>query len=53
MSQKNGWNRMLRPLYWEGGPPTDIADRFNASFPHLMGIELNRRMVQVIAEDDK
>ncbi|KAJ7292438.1 hypothetical protein C8J57DRAFT_1265861 [Mycena rebaudengoi] len=53
MSQKNGWNRMLRPLYWEGGPPTEIADRFNASFPHLMGIELNRRMVQVIAEDDK
>lgn len=40
-------------LYSEDGPPTDIADRLAASFPHLMGIELGRRSAERIAELDK
>ncbi|KAF7300095.1 Flavin-containing monooxygenase [Mycena kentingensis (nom. inval.)] len=53
LSTKNGWNRIMNPIYWEGGPPSDVADRLNASFPHFMAVELNRRLVEVIAEDDK
>jgi hypothetical protein len=40
-------------LYCENGPPTDIADRINASFPHFMGIELGQRSTARIAELDK
>jgi len=40
-------------LYEENGPPTDIADRINASFPHWMAMELNRRKTQTISELDK
>ena len=40
-------------LYSEDGPPTDIADRLGASFPHFMSIELGRRSAEQIAELDK
>jgi len=40
-------------LYEENGPPTDIADRLSASFPHWMAVELNRRKTQTIFELDK
>ncbi|KAF7323963.1 Flavin-containing monooxygenase [Mycena kentingensis (nom. inval.)] len=53
MSTKNGWNHIMRPLYWEGGPPSDVADRLVASFPRFMAVDLNRRQAQLIAEDDK
>ncbi|KAF7368295.1 Flavin-containing monooxygenase [Mycena venus] len=53
LSTKNGWARIMRPVYWEGGPPTELADRLNASFPHLMSIQLNQRLAKIIAEDDK
>nr|GAT42717.1 flavin-containing monooxygenase [Mycena chlorophos] len=53
LSTKNGWNRIMRPIYWEGGPPSHIADILSASFPHFAAVELNRRLVKVIAEDDK
>ncbi|KAJ7648037.1 hypothetical protein FB45DRAFT_895095, partial [Roridomyces roridus] len=53
MTTKNGWPRIMNPVYWEGGPPTDLADRLSASFPHFMGIELKRRQTRAIAEDDK
>jgi hypothetical protein len=52
-STQKGWARIMRPTYWEGGPPTDVADRLNASFPHFMAVPLNQRQAQVIAEDDK
>ncbi|KAJ7056408.1 hypothetical protein C8F01DRAFT_1156140 [Mycena amicta] len=53
ISQKTLAQHMMRPIYWEGGPPTDIADRLAASFPHLMGIELNRRRTSALAGADK
>ncbi|KAF7378261.1 Flavin-containing monooxygenase [Mycena sanguinolenta] len=53
LTAKNGLARIMKPIYWEGGPPTEVADRLNASFPHLMSISLNQRQARVIAEDDK
>ncbi|KAJ7168902.1 hypothetical protein C8R46DRAFT_1163015 [Mycena filopes] len=53
MSTKNGWNRIMGGVYCEGGPPTELADRLTASFPHLMSIGLNQRQALKIAEDDK
>ncbi|KAJ6595193.1 hypothetical protein DFH09DRAFT_906286 [Mycena vulgaris] len=53
MSTENGWKHMMRGTYWEGAPPTDISDRVNASFPHLMNIELGQRLTRKIAEDDE
>ncbi|KAJ7676551.1 hypothetical protein DFH06DRAFT_1168458 [Mycena polygramma] len=53
LSTKHGWNRIMRPTYWEGGPPVEVADRLTASFPHLMAVGLNQRQAVVIAEDDK
>ncbi|KAF8345497.1 hypothetical protein F5887DRAFT_1158732 [Amanita rubescens] len=40
-------------LYCEDGPPTDIADRLSASFPHFMNIELARRSTARVAELDR
>ncbi|KAJ6566754.1 hypothetical protein B0H19DRAFT_1138526 [Mycena capillaripes] len=53
LSTLHGWARIMRPAYWEGGPPVELADRFTASFPHLMAIGLNQRQAKVIAEDDR
>jgi len=53
MTTKNGWGVLFAGLYSEGGPPTDIADRLSASFPHFMSIELGRRSADRIAELDK
>ncbi|KAJ7761821.1 hypothetical protein B0H16DRAFT_539958 [Mycena metata] len=53
MTTKNGWKHIMGGVYWEGGLPTDLADRFTASFPHLMAIGLNQRQVHKIADDDK
>ncbi|KAJ7636281.1 hypothetical protein FB45DRAFT_1055746 [Roridomyces roridus] len=50
---KKGWKHMVGDTYWEGGPPTDVADRITASYPHYMAIELSRRRAKLIAEDDK
>ncbi|KAH7918208.1 FAD/NAD(P)-binding domain-containing protein [Leucogyrophana mollusca] len=53
MSVKEGVPRLMAPLYWEGGPPTDIADRINASFPnHLMKL-MHQRTTRDTAEADK
>ncbi|KAF8196444.1 hypothetical protein BJ912DRAFT_955187 [Pholiota molesta] len=53
MSTKNGWEVLFKGAYWEGAPPVEDVDRFNASFPHFMAIELNRRRVAHVAELDK
>ncbi|KAJ7624512.1 hypothetical protein FB45DRAFT_1086278 [Roridomyces roridus] len=50
---KRGWKHMVRDTYWEGGPPTEVADRITASFPHYMAVGLNQLRTKVIAEDDK
>ncbi|EIW83191.1 FAD/NAD(P)-binding domain-containing protein [Coniophora puteana RWD-64-598 SS2] len=52
MSTKEGMPRLLS-IFWENGPPTDIADRINASFPnHLMKL-VHKRVTKEIAEADK
>ncbi|KAF5347990.1 hypothetical protein D9756_010150 [Leucocoprinus leucothites] len=53
MSVKNGWDVLFKGLYEETGPPSDIADRLNASFPHFMLTEISQRKVKEIAELDK
>ncbi|TCD66290.1 hypothetical protein EIP91_001581 [Steccherinum ochraceum] len=35
MSIKNGMTKHMQSLYWEGGPPTDVADHLNNSVPIL------------------
>lgn len=47
------WAIIITGAYWEGAPPVEDVDRFNASFPHYMAIELNRRRVAYVAELDK
>ncbi|KAF8629326.1 hypothetical protein AX15_003509 [Amanita polypyramis BW_CC] len=53
MSTKNGWDVLFTGLYSENAPPTDIADRLTASFPHFMGLGLAQRSAKRIAELDK
>ncbi|EGO00127.1 hypothetical protein SERLA73DRAFT_107112 [Serpula lacrymans var. lacrymans S7.3] len=52
MTTKEGCPRLF-PLYWEGSPPTDIADRINASYPNHLLKFLHQRAVRDIAEADK
>ena len=47
------YNISASDLYCEDGPPTDIADRLNASFPHFMNIELAGRSTAQIAGLDR
>ncbi|KAJ6628886.1 FAD/NAD-binding domain-containing protein [Mycena sp. CBHHK59/15] len=34
MTVKNGWRVLMDGVYSENAPPTDVADRLNASFPN-------------------
>ena len=40
-------------LYYEGGPPPDVADRINASFPNYLQKPLHRRIVVDIENEDR
>ncbi|EGO00145.1 hypothetical protein SERLA73DRAFT_107137 [Serpula lacrymans var. lacrymans S7.3] len=52
MTTKEGGPRLFA-LFWEGSPPTDIADRINASYPnHLLKL-MHQRVSRDIAEADK
>jgi len=53
MSVKHGVTRVLGTLYCEGGPPPDVADRINASFPNYLQKPMHQRIVEDIANDDK
>jgi len=53
MSSKEGMPRLMGGLYSEGGPPTDIADLINASFPINFMRIMNKRLTAGIAEADK
>ena len=46
-------DRLELGLYFEGGPPPDVADRINASFPNYLQKPLHQRIVLDIANDDK
>ncbi|KAH7917131.1 hypothetical protein BV22DRAFT_1042454 [Leucogyrophana mollusca] len=52
MSLEKGIPKMLAPIYWEGGPPTDIADQIYASYPNPLMRLLRQRTVKEIAELD-
>ncbi|KAJ7682909.1 hypothetical protein B0H17DRAFT_1075373 [Mycena rosella] len=47
------FRHVLKGMYAEGAPPTDVSDRVSASFPHLMSIGLGQRQALKIATDDK
>ncbi|KAH8092245.1 hypothetical protein BXZ70DRAFT_465945 [Cristinia sonorae] len=53
MSTKEGMPRLLAPLFWEGGPPTDIADRIANTIPVRFSKLLGTRRTKAIAEADK
>ncbi|KAG6839710.1 hypothetical protein C0991_012404 [Blastosporella zonata] len=53
MSTSNGWKVLMGGVYSEGGLPTEIADRLNASFPHHFNVGLAQRSTKAIAELDK
>ncbi|KAF8261173.1 FAD/NAD(P)-binding domain-containing protein [Lactarius quietus] len=53
MSVKHGVTAVLGGLYYEGGPPADVADRINASFPNYLQKPLHQRIVVDIAEKDR
>jgi hypothetical protein len=40
-------------LYSETAPPTDLADRISASYPHFLMAGIGKRTVLAIAQDDK
>ncbi|CAA7267532.1 unnamed protein product [Cyclocybe aegerita] len=53
MSTKNGIPLLLGSLYSEHGPPIELADRINASFPNLFMAGMAHRVTKLIAEADK
>jgi len=53
MSTTKGLPMLLKGLYEENGPPTDVADKINASFPNLLMAGLGYRGAKLIAEADK
>ncbi|KAJ6564733.1 FAD/NAD(P)-binding domain-containing protein [Mycena capillaripes] len=53
ISTKNELTSLMKPNYWEGGPPVEVADRGGASFPPLMAVELYHRITAGIGAADK
>ncbi|KAG1751336.1 FAD/NAD(P)-binding domain-containing protein [Suillus paluster] len=52
MTSKEGMPRLMA-MFWEDGPPTDIADRVGASYPNFLIKLLHQRLTKEIAEADK
>ncbi|KAJ4476517.1 FAD/NAD(P)-binding domain-containing protein [Lentinula lateritia] len=54
MDLDKGWKFLGGALFFEGGPPVDMADRLSNSIPHLL-LEggMAQRMTQAIVEDQK
>ncbi|KAJ7180333.1 hypothetical protein C8R43DRAFT_972653 [Mycena crocata] len=53
MTTKNGWRILMEGVYSENAPPTDVADRQNASYPLCLTELLAPRKTLEIAEADK
>ncbi|KAF8893477.1 hypothetical protein BD779DRAFT_1506493 [Infundibulicybe gibba] len=53
MSVKNGLGLLMGGVYDEDAPPSYVADRMVASFPHLKNVGLSQRLTRRIAEADK
>ncbi|KIP03537.1 hypothetical protein PHLGIDRAFT_94663 [Phlebiopsis gigantea 11061_1 CR5-6] len=52
MSTKEGMPALMKPNYWEGGPPTDEADRLDNSVPILFGKLIAQRKAARIKQQD-
>ncbi|KAL8292478.1 hypothetical protein RQP46_001090 [Phenoliferia psychrophenolica] len=53
MSVEKGMPMMMAPLYVEGGPPVDLADRIGASFSNITMKEIHKRVASAIKDADK
>lgn len=53
MTTKEGMPRMMAPLYWQGGPPTEEADRLDNTVPIRFKKLLAKRVAAKIHEADK
>ncbi|KAJ7639050.1 hypothetical protein FB45DRAFT_740642 [Roridomyces roridus] len=53
MTTTNGWPILMGGLYWGDKPPTDIADRLNASYPNRLMESIAPRKTLEVAEADK
>ncbi|KAK6987524.1 flavin-containing monooxygenase YUCCA3 [Favolaschia claudopus] len=53
MSTGHGLSALMKPSYWEGGPPTENADRDGASLAPRAVVELYRRLTGAVAEADR
>ncbi|KAI0344328.1 FAD/NAD(P)-binding domain-containing protein [Trametopsis cervina] len=53
MTTKNGADKIFKPAYWEGGPPTDVVDRMDNSMPLLFNKLLAQRKTKEIADADR
>ncbi|KAI0344326.1 FAD/NAD(P)-binding domain-containing protein [Trametopsis cervina] len=53
MTTKNGVPTLFKPNYWEGGPPTEIADRLDNSIPIIFSKLIAQRQTKEIADADK
>ncbi|CAL1697215.1 unnamed protein product [Somion occarium] len=53
MTTKEGMPRLMQPLYWEGGPPTEQADRLSNSVPIYFSKLIAQRKCAHIHEADK
>ncbi|KAI0809187.1 FAD/NAD(P)-binding domain-containing protein [Irpex lacteus] len=53
MTNKNGMPRFMKGIYWEDGPPTEVADLIDNSMPVLYRKMLHKRVAADIAEADK
>ncbi|TFL05208.1 hypothetical protein BDV98DRAFT_542839 [Pterulicium gracile] len=53
MSVQNGWKVLMGGVYDETGPPSDVADRLNASFSNMMRVPIYQSQIAQIAEMDK
>ncbi|KAI0697467.1 FAD/NAD(P)-binding domain-containing protein [Cytidiella melzeri] len=53
LTAKNACPILYKPTYWENGPPTEIADRLENSFPIFLAKLFAQRKTQEIAQLDK
>ena len=53
MSTKEGMPTLMKPNYWEGGPPTEVADLIDNTMPILYRKMVHKRITKDIAEADK
>ncbi|KAI0917747.1 hypothetical protein AcV7_007077 [Taiwanofungus camphoratus] len=52
-STKNGIRLLFKDIYWEGAPPTDVADRIHVSMPTFVTKLMHQRVTADSAEADK